>query len=139
MLRRDYLVKKFEEFGKVLAVMLGLKRDGKWTELDEALQTAAVKYIGADLPSIESLGDDLLIQTLTSARKFTDEQLKMSADLLYEKAAHYAELGNEAGTRNCFTKARIMYEFIQTSATLPYSLDTHYKLEFLKQYFTEQT
>jgi hypothetical protein len=33
MHKRDYLVKQFEEFGKVMAVLLGLKKDGQFPEL----------------------------------------------------------------------------------------------------------
>lgn len=137
MLKRDYLIKQFEEFGKVLAVLMGLKRDGKLPEFTSSVNDTAHKYTGLELTEAEKLPDDRLIAVLTGERKLSDEQLKMIADLLYAKADTYAGDSDEDKTKNAYRKALIVYQFIQASTILPYSLDTHYKLEFLKQYFSE--
>ena len=46
MLKRDYLVKQFEEFGKVMAVILGLKRDGYFPELLNEIEKINVRKYG---------------------------------------------------------------------------------------------
>jgi len=132
MHKRDYLVKQFEEFGKVIAILLGLKRDGKLTELSELIQESLKKYTALELEFVESIQDEL-ISTLTDEKKLNDEQLKMLADLLYEKAEYYAMSTNDPASLNCYKKAYTIYLFLKEHATLTYSLDMHYKLEILQK------
>lgn len=45
MHKRDYLVKQFEEFGKVMAILLGLKRDGNYSELSDVINESVKKIL----------------------------------------------------------------------------------------------
>ena len=65
MYRRDYLVKQFEEFSKVIAVLLGLNREGKFSELSELINESVKKYTATEIEYIESLESEQLIKTLT--------------------------------------------------------------------------
>lgn len=132
MHKRDYLVKQFEEFGKVMALLLGLKRDGKYPELSSLIDDSTIKYTSIEIEFAQSLKDDELIFILTEEKKLSDEQLKMLADLLFEKGEYYtsSNLTQEVQT-NCYQKAHLIYLFLKENATLNYSLDMHYKLEIL--------
>lgn len=132
MLKRDYLVKQFEEFGKVMAILLGLKRDAKFSELEELINTTAQKYTATEISFVETISDELLLQTLIEDKKLSDEQLKMLGDLLFEKAEYYlrSEISSTQADQ-CYKKAFLLYSFLKTQATLSYSLDMHYKLEIL--------
>lgn len=133
MLKRDYLVKQFEEFGKVMAVILGLKRDGYFPELLNEIEKSLQKYTTLEIEFVESLPNKSLIETLTQEKKLNDEQLKILADLIYEKAEYYISTNslNESST-NCYKKAYLIYLFLKNNATLNYSLDMHYKLDILE-------
>ena len=132
MYRRDYLVKQFEEFGKVLGIILGLKREGNLSQLNEMISEAAQKYAATEIDYVESIPDELLLKTLIEEKKLTDEQLKMLADLLFEKAEYYLNSGlPETQSHNCYKKTFLIYSFLKENATLNYSLDMHYKLELL--------
>ena len=133
MHKRDYLVKQFEEFSKVIAILLGLKRDGKFSELSDLIHESVNKYTALEIDYVESLPNEILISTLTDEKKLNDEQLKMLADLLYEKAEYYAVSLNEVRAINCYKKAYNVYYFLKEHATLTYSLDMHYKLEILEK------
>lgn len=133
MHKRDYLVKQFEEFSKVIAILLGLKRDAKFSELNELIQDSLKKYTSLEIDYVESVPDEILISTLTDEKKLNDEQLKMLADLLYEKAEYYAIAANEVAAINCYKKAYNVYQFLKEHATLTYSLDMHYKIEVLSK------
>ena len=134
MLKRDYLIKQFEEFGKVLGVILGLKKEGSLSELNDLLNASAQKYASTEIDYVESIPDDILIKTLTEEKKLSDEQLKMLGDLLFEKAEYYLKNDSpEAQSNNCYKKAYLIYQFLNNSATLTYSLDMHYKLEILNK------
>jgi len=134
MHKRDYLVKQIEEFGKVIAILLGLKRDGKFPELTSLIDDSAIKYTSTEIDFVESLMNDELISILTQEKKLNDEQLKMLADLLFEKAGYYSiATSNELQADNCYKKSYLIYSFLKENATLNYSLDLHYKLEILEK------
>ncbi|MES2760847.1 MAG: hypothetical protein V4677_01520 [Bacteroidota bacterium] len=131
MHKRDYLVKQFEEFGKVIAVLLGLKRDGNYPDFLSLIDESAKKYTATEIEFVESIHTERLIITLTEEQKLNDEQLKMLADLLYEKAEYYVYASNEPAATNCYRKSLCIYLFLKDNATLTYSLDMHYKIEVL--------
>lgn len=133
MHKRDYLVKQFEEFGKVMAILLGLKRDEKYSELSELINESVKKYTPFEIEYVESLLDEKLIDTLIIEKKLNDEQLKMLADLLFEKAEYYSntQQNSDLNAINCYKKSHLIYLFLKEHATLTYSLDMHYKLEIL--------
>ena len=135
MHKRDYLVKQFEEFAKVLGVLFGLKQNENYEELNNLINATALKYTQTEIEYIEELSDDELINCLTQEKKLTDEQLKMLGDLLFEKGDYYSKLNNtnENEAYNCFQKVKLIYSFLQQYSTLNYSLDMHYKLEVLNK------
>jgi hypothetical protein len=134
MLKRDYLVKQFEEFGKVMAILLRLKKDGLFPELSDAIEESLKKYTALEIKYVESIVNEVLIETLTQEKKLNDEQLKMLADLVYEKAEYYRSINStEEASTNCYKKAYLIYLFLKENATLNYSLDMHYKLEILEK------
>lgn len=134
MLRRDYFVKQVEEFGKVLAQIMGLKRNGRFPDMLAEINHAALKYTNLEILHTEKLEDTSLIEDLTDKQKLNDEQMKLLADLLFEKAEYYMNAnGDGEEATNCYRKAHLIYLFLKDHATLNYSLDMHYKLELLKK------
>jgi hypothetical protein len=134
MLKRDYLVKQFEEFGKVMAILLGLKKEGLFPELSDAIDESLKKHTALEIKYVESIANETLLETLTQEKKLNDEQLKMLADLVYEKGEYYASMNStEETSNNCYKKAHLIYLFLKENATLNYSLDMHYKLEILSK------
>ena len=137
MHKRDYLVKQFEEFGKVMAILLRLKRDENYQKLSEIINESVKKYTSTEIDYVESLIDEQLIEKLTSEKKLNDEQLKMLADLLFEKADYYFNTQQNSDLKlngvNCLKKSHIIYLFLKEQATLTYSLDMHYKIELLSK------
>lgn len=135
MHKRDYLVKQFEEFAKVLGVVLGLKRNEEFQGMNELINSTALKYTQTEISYAEELINEIFIKTLIVEKKLTDEQLKMLGDLLFEKGDYYSKAFSNKGKEqmNCFYKANMIYKFILQNATLNFSLDMHYKLEVLSK------
>ena len=134
MFRKDLLVRQFEEFGKFLAVVFGLKKDDKWPELEELINTSAFKYTNIEIEEAEKLEDADLIEILTKKYSLKEPNLKMLADLLYEKGIGYSKQFKEEEANNNFEKAFVIYEYIQAnSLEIDFSLDMHFKLTSLKQ------
>lgn len=133
MHKRDYLVKQFEEFGKVMGILLGLKKDGNFLDYLNLINDSTNKYTQTEIEFVEGINDQLLIATLTDEKNLNDEQLKILADLLYEKAEYYFNQSLESDADNCYKKAYSIYIFLKENATLTYSLDMHYKIEVLSK------
>lgn len=137
MHKRDYLVKQFEEFAKVMAILLGLKREDNYSELNDLINESVKKYTSTEIDFVESLINENLIDILTTEKKLNDEQLKILADLLYEKAEYYSMTQQNQALNNdginCYKKSYLIYLFLKEHATLTYSLDMHYKLEILSK------
>jgi hypothetical protein len=127
-------MRQFEEFGKFLATILGYKQQQDFIEVSKLISEGALKYIGVSIKEIEELKTENLISSLTQEKKLSDEQLKMLADLLYENGINNlnSDLNSDSNTLMNFTKAQMLYSFVNLNGTLPYSLDTHYKLGVIK-------
>jgi hypothetical protein len=134
MHKRDLLMRQFEEFGKFLATILGYKQQQDFIEVSKLISEGALKYIGVSIKEVEELEPENLISSLTQEKKLTDEQLKMLADLLYENGVNNlnGDLNSDSNTLINFTIAQMLYNFVNLNGTLPYSLDTHYKLDVIK-------
>jgi hypothetical protein len=131
--KRDYLVKQFEEFGKVIAILMRLKKEGNFNEMSVLISESLKKYTASEIDFIENVADELLIDTLTNKIKLNDEQLKIIADLLFEQAAIYSYHSNAKQSVNCYKKSKLIYVYLKNYSTLNYSLDTHYKLEVISK------
>ncbi len=116
MLKKDLIVRQFEEFGKFLAVVFGLKKDNKWPELEEMINTSAFKYTNIEIEEAEKLENSDLIETLTQKYSLKEPNLKMLADLLYEKGMGFSKQFKEQQANNNFEKALIIYQYIQANS-----------------------
>jgi hypothetical protein len=134
MLRKDYIVRQFEEFGKFLAIVIGLRTDSRLIEMEELINTSALKYTNIEIKIAEGLPDKDLIQLLTENYKLKEANLKMLGDLLYEKGMGYSNSFKEDEAGNAFQKALIIFEFIkENSLEIDFSLDMHFKINSLRQ------
>jgi len=125
-------VKQVEEFGKVLAMIMSLRRNGRFPDMLEEIHKATQTYTALEIKQVEQQENDTLIRDLTEDKKLNDEQMKFLADLLFEKAEYYAHTeGAGEASDNAYRKAYIIYLFLKEHATINYSLDMHYKLELL--------
>ncbi len=134
MLRKDLIVRQFEEFGKFLAILFGMKSEYKWLELEELVNESSQKYTSLEINGVEKLNNDSLIQYLTEEKQLKEAQLKMLGDLLYEKGIAYTKLFKEEEGRNAFVKAQLIFTHIKNnSLEIDFSLDMHFKMEAIEQ------
>jgi hypothetical protein len=134
MLRKDYIQRKFEEFGKFLALLMGFKQNNQWAELERQINENSQKFSGVEIGAIEMISDPVLLIELTQVRDLKEEQLKVLGDLLYEKGLAYTNLQKPFEAKNAFIKAKAIYLHIQTnSLEVDFSLDMHFKLKAIEQ------
>jgi hypothetical protein len=134
MLRKDYIQRKFEEFGKFLALLMSFKQNHQWQELEKQINENSQRFSGVEINAIEMISDPALLLELTQARTLKEEQLKILGDLLYEKGLAYTNQQKEIEAKNAFVKAKAIYLHIQTnSLEVDFSLDMHFKLKAIQQ------
>lgn len=133
-LRKDFIQRQLEEFGKVLAVLLGQKRDGDWPAFERELNAAAQKYSGLELKVVESMGDEDFEVKVLQRPGLELDQKKILARLLFERLEQL--LQDERGEQAEKLKQRCLqlYTHIQDNFTEnEFDLDVHYKIAALRQ------
>lgn len=132
MLRKDLLVRQLEEFGKVLALILGYKKQNEFEKFENELEQAAKKFTPYELKTIESLSINEFSSQVINNQHLLPDQVKILADLLFEKMKYYMESGKHENVENLREKCIALYNRFSGDLTHnEFNLDVHYKLEFL--------
>ncbi|MDO8998757.1 MAG: hypothetical protein Q7W45_03255 [Bacteroidota bacterium] len=134
MLRKDYILRQLEEFGKVMAVILGFKKQNDWTNFEKEIKNAAVKFTSLEINTVENLNEPDFEKQILNHPNLIQDQKKILADLLFEKLNFYAEKNEEEKYLSLKTKCFKLYQHIQNNHTdNEFDMNVHYKLEILKK------
>ena len=133
MIRKDYLLRQFEEFGKVLAAVLTLKKKQNFEAFEQEMNGLILNYSHLDLKNIESLTLKEFKRNLVNIKSHSFIKKKIIASLLFEKMTYYTEVYNYTEAENLKEKCVLLLEYLQANQTEnEYDLDIHYKLQHLK-------
>lgn len=116
-----------EEFGKYLAAIVGLKRDGDLGGALKKIDNVYEGMIDLDPKALKSLSIDELLDFLQKEKGFNNQYLKMIAELLYEEGLIYSESGNPISARNVLEKAKMLINYLMESDPT-FSFDWYEKL-----------
>lgn len=134
MFRKDYIVRQAEEFGKFLAILMSLRKAGNLEEFNKLMTESAKKFTFLEVEAAENLKNENLLETLIAEHRLKEQNLKMLADLLYEKGMVYTASFNAEAATNAFEKTLLIYSYISENALeSDFSLDMHFKIASLKQ------
>ena len=133
MLRKDYIVRQLEEFGKVMAVILNLKKDHNWDKFEYEINSAVLKFTQLEITQLENIDTLNFKKEVILNSNLSHDQLLILADLLYEKMNFYAEIEQEEKYNNLKQKCLTLYKYLQTNFTEnEFNMNVYYKLEILK-------
>ena len=134
MLKKDFIQRQLEEFGKVMAVILNFKKNKDWENFEKELNLASIKYSLYELNKIEEMSlNDFKINVLGKTNTTNDEQ-KIMADLMFEKMNYYFETNEIEKAEMLKDKCILLYTFYKENLTLTeFNLDLHYKLQVLNK------
>ena len=85
MMRKDYILRYFDELAKVLAVVLQLKNDLKPKEAESKINDFANSHLEIDLDKIATIKPEDIVNYLLTEKNFTLDHFKLLEDLLYHK------------------------------------------------------
>ena len=132
MLQRDYIMRMIEEFGKFLAAIVGLKREGKYEDALNKIDDVYKGMIDLEPKVLKSIDVDELLDFLQNEKQFNNQYLKMIAELLFEEGQIYHENGDPISARNVLEKAKVLINYLMESDTT-FSFDWYEKLSLIDQ------
>lgn len=131
MFRKDYMVRQIEEFGKVLAALMNLRKNNDLPVFEKEIREALSRFTGMELSFVKSLTHDELRHYLSHSVQLHNDQLKILADLLWEDF-----LANEAqfeAEKEQLLKILSLYEMYQHALTQnEFNLEVHYKMSTIR-------
>ena len=134
MLKKDLILRQLEEFGKVMAVILSFKKTKDWDNFEKEIREAALKFTLLEIDHIESLTETNFEKEILNHSSLKQEQLKILADLLFERLNFYAEKNEETNYNLVKTKCISLYTHLQNNLTEnEFDMNVYYKLEILKK------
>lgn len=134
MYRKDYLQRQFEEFGKVLALILGFKRNNDWDNFEKEIRSAAATFSLPEIEAVERMDQETFNAEIIQPTVLSPDRKKILATLLFEKLGYYLETGREREAANLREKCLALYGHLRDDLTEnQFDLDIHYKLDFLNK------
>ena len=134
MLRKDFIIRQIEEFGKVLALIIGYKKQNEWTKFEEEIKNAIQKFSSLEMNEIENLNIDFFVSEIVNREGLSLDQKKIIANLMYEKLYFYLFKNETENYSQLKAKCLLLYLHLNENFTTnEFDLDVHYKLSMLQK------
>ena len=134
MLRKDFIIRQIEEFGKVLALIIGFKKQNEWTKFEEEIKNAIQKFTSLEMNEIENLNIDFFVSEIVNREGLSLDQKKIIANLMYEKLYFYLFKNENESYSQLKAKCLLLYLHLNENCTTnEFDLDVHYKLSMLQK------
>ena len=130
MIRKDYILRMVEEFAKFLAAIVGLKNEGKYNEALKKIDTVYTGLIDIDPIILKSLSPEEMITFLKNEDKYSNQYLKIIAELLFEEGQIYVESGDPVSARNVLVKAKMLINYLSENDST-FSFDWYEKISII--------
>lgn len=132
MMRRDYIVKNIEEFGRVLSEMLRLRKNRRLNDLEDQIRKASMQFTAFEIDHVEEMSEDDYRKEVIERADMTYVRKRMLADLLFERMHYYLLSGEDEKSANAAWKSYQLYNDLHLNGTNAFDLEVHYRLEYLK-------
>lgn len=133
MLRRDLIKKQIEEMARVLAVMLGLRNEGKNAEARQKADEMMKELIGMDSATLHMIPQEELMQTLREEAKLHEDHISVIADYFTIEGEMLSEEGHEEAANTSFSKALSLLEGLNQLPRATFSMERMQKINILRQ------
>ena len=134
MLRKDYLVKRIEEFGKALALLMSKKQEKDYEAYERGMTEAAKQFTGLDLVATSRLSNEEFNTQIVYSDGLEFEQKKILGRLLFERMQFCAEMKEDEQFAELKEKNLMLYAYLlENLDSSNYDLEVHYKLQCLKE------
>lgn len=112
MIRKDYLLRYFEELGQVLAKLMGFKEKGDFKGGLELLNATFSSMLHISSGDLNRISSDKLVSYLKDDLQFTLTQISLVAELLFEEAELYNQQTQQEDANTRYRKVLILYKYL---------------------------
>jgi hypothetical protein len=123
--RKDYILRLTEQFAKIIAYLLGLLKEEKFTELNTAVQNTWLEFIDLPFPSNEISNPQWVEQFKT--KNYNTDEWELASDLLYLHAMLLRNCKDTDAIR--FLKlSLLLIEEVEKNSLLTFSIERKNKI-----------
>ncbi|MFO0355511.1 MAG: hypothetical protein ACK50A_01050 [Sphingobacteriaceae bacterium] len=132
MLRKDYILRQFEEFGKVMAIIFGFKHKNEWGKFEEEIEKAVKQFTSLELKELMLLSDAQFKQLIESSTHLNADQIKILADLTYERSIAEMKKEDLVKQNDLLQKSLFLYKRYNDQLTAnDFNLEVHYRIALI--------
>ena len=128
MIRKDYFLRIVDEFGKIIATIIGLRLKNNIEEALNEIDKVYEGLIDADPKVLKSIAPKKLLNFLQNEKGFNNQYLNMIAELHYQEGMVYLENADPVSARDVLEKSKILIEYLMDNDS-SFSLDWNDKLK----------
>lgn len=134
MFRKDYLQRQFEEFGKVLATILGFKKSGDMQNFEKEIEKAVKTFTTLELEELLKMDLEAFEKMVKTNETLRPDQIKILADLFYERSFVFDKQEQTEEMKNMLSRAYFLYKrYTKELTTNEFNLEVNYRLQMITE------
>lgn len=127
MFRRDYILHQIEEFGRVLAAIMGLRREKKFDEAQQKIDHAYKNILKLSSDFAKNHTTDEILDVLKNEKGMDNQMIRMVAELLYEEGLTlHDRQDDQEMMRITLERANVLFNYLMNADTV-FSFDWYEK------------
>jgi hypothetical protein len=132
---KDFLMRYLNQLGVVIAKLLGLKEQGKFQEANQVIENSLLDF-GLKMPEVYlNIDQAELLSKLKTTYDLNDGQIKILAELLFQKGEIERGLSNTEIDNQYYSRALILLEYLTDNEKV-YSLERGQRIDWIKSYLS---
>ncbi|MBC7862732.1 MAG: hypothetical protein IAF38_07130 [Bacteroidia bacterium] len=132
MYKNDFILRLLDEFAKFMGILSGLKREEEYKQAEVAVDEALKKFTQTDLEYLLSFEPSKLIEELVVKKKFTEDMLHVTAELLYQTALIKQSNKTEEDLLKYYIRSLALFKFLQTNQQKVFSMEVLQRVQLLE-------
>jgi hypothetical protein len=134
MLRKDYLQRQFEEFGRVLAQILGFKKNGDMINFEKEIENAVKTFTSLELDGLLKMDLETFEKMVKANETLRPDQIRMLADLFYERSFVFDKPEQTEQMKDMLSRAYFLYKRYTNELTAnEFNLEVSYRMRMITE------
>jgi len=134
MLRKDYLQRQFEEFGKVLAAILGFKKSGDMVNFEREIERAVKTFTSLEFEELLKMDLGAFEEMVSENDTLRPDQVKILADLFYERSFVFDKPEQVEQMKDMLSRAYYLYKRYSNELTAnEFNLEVSYRMRMITE------
>lgn len=134
MLKKDFLQRQFEEFGKVLATILGFKKNGDLANFEKEIESAVRTFTSLELEGLLKMDLETFEKMVKDNETLRPDQIKILADLFYERSFVFDKPEQVEQMKDMLGRAYFLYKRYTAELTAnEFNLEVSYRLRMITE------